>query len=82
MYSYCPLRLHPFTKIVPSSPACAQARTRNHTTHTDPFAQLCVLPGLIRTAVLKLTASGRGFERNIAILTREIFAVIDEVSID
>ena len=41
-----------------------------------------VLPGLIRTGLLKLTASGRGFERNIAILTREIFAVIDEVSID
>ena len=43
---------------------------------------LLVLPGLIRTGLLKLTASGRAFERNIAILTREIFAVIDEVSVD
>lgn len=36
--------------------------------------------GLVWAAVKKLRASGRGFERNVAIVSRELYALIDEVS--
>ena len=43
-------------------------------------APLMSMPGLIRTATRKLTASGRGFDHHVGVLSRELYAMIDEVS--
>ena len=38
------------------------------------------MPGLMPTATRKLTASGRGFDHHVGVLSRELYAMIDEVS--
>ena len=43
-------------------------------------APLMSMPGLMRTATRKLTASGRGFDHHVGVLSRELYAMIDEVS--